>query len=348
MPRLYHGPQTKRKRKRIIFEPIEKRNKHGQRQWRVSCTGCNKAFVTTTANFNKRRHAELCRACALDRSRGPGENCWGHVRSSHAKFEILLHDGREFAAPRKAMAILGLKDHESLTAFEKSALIGQILKDEAGRPRGIRSETLNGAFGQRLKYRDLGDLETIRKFLDGLEYMPKVPGKTHIESAAKAVGVAYKTFLRWLKEDGVVAAKVPALIKGEARDRPPFGYLSFVDDSVVDGYKRDLEPTVPGKVSKMKALELTGWNAVRLWREQDKAGVKTEWVDARKKDGRRYEKPFIPLSLIAHAIPEHNRVGGGVTAPVLPHHRTYSSYPAVSVNVVTANTFPSDLPSPAP
>src|SRR5262249_18216359 len=38
----------------------------------------------------------------------------------------------------------------------------------------------------------------------------------------------------------------------------------------------------------------------------------------------------------------NNRVGGGVTAPVLSHHRTYSSYPAVSVNVVTANTSPED------
>jgi hypothetical protein len=30
-----------------------------------------------------------------------------------------------------------------------------------------------------------------------------------------------------------------------------------------------------------------------------------------------------------------DRVGGGVAAPVLSHHRTYSSYPAVSVNVLT-------------
>ena len=30
-----------------------------------------------------------------------------------------------------------------------------------------------------------------------------------------------------------------------------------------------------------------------------------------------------------------NRVGGGLTAPVLPHHRTYSSYPAVSPTVAT-------------
>jgi hypothetical protein len=28
-----------------------------------------------------------------------------------------------------------------------------------------------------------------------------------------------------------------------------------------------------------------------------------------------------------------NRVGGGLSAPVLPHHRTYSSYPAVSLSV---------------
>jgi hypothetical protein len=27
-----------------------------------------------------------------------------------------------------------------------------------------------------------------------------------------------------------------------------------------------------------------------------------------------------------------NRVGGGLSAPVLPHHRTYSPYPAVSFN----------------
>ncbi|MCI0681994.1 MAG: hypothetical protein L0Y71_07815, partial [Gemmataceae bacterium] len=43
---------------------------------------------------------------------------------------------------------------------------------------------------------------------------------------------------------------------------------------------------------------------------------------------------------VGHAWLRHhdetmNRVGGGVTAPVLPHHRTYSTYPAVSVLVDT-------------
>jgi|GEM_PF-126992 len=33
-----------------------------------------------------------------------------------------------------------------------------------------------------------------------------------------------------------------------------------------------------------------------------------------------------------------NRVGGGLAAPVLPHHRTYSSYPAVSFRLVTSRT----------
>ena len=49
-----------------------------------------------------------------------------------------------------------------------------------------------------------------------------------------------------------------------------------------------------------------------------------------------------------HDVKRINRVGGSITAPVLPHHRTYSSYPAVSVVVVTANTFPADSPSPEP
>ncbi len=35
---------------------------------------------------------------------------------------------------------------------------------------------------------------------------------------------------------------------------------------------------------------------------------------------------------------EGNRVGGGLTAPVLPHHRTYSSYPAVSSTIVPQHT----------
>ena len=34
----------------------------------------------------------------------------------------------------------------------------------------------------------------------------------------------------------------------------------------------------------------------------------------------------------------HNRVGGGLAAPVLPHHRTYSAYPAVSSTVSTGAT----------
>ena len=33
-----------------------------------------------------------------------------------------------------------------------------------------------------------------------------------------------------------------------------------------------------------------------------------------------------------------NRVGGGLAAPVLPHHRTYSAYPAVSSTVSTGAT----------
>ena len=33
-----------------------------------------------------------------------------------------------------------------------------------------------------------------------------------------------------------------------------------------------------------------------------------------------------------------NRVGGGREAPVLPHHRTYSAYPAVSSTVSTGAT----------
>jgi hypothetical protein len=33
----------------------------------------------------------------------------------------------------------------------------------------------------------------------------------------------------------------------------------------------------------------------------------------------------------------HNRVGGGLSVPVLPHHRTYSSYPAVSFNLLTVH-----------
>ena len=33
-----------------------------------------------------------------------------------------------------------------------------------------------------------------------------------------------------------------------------------------------------------------------------------------------------------------NRVGGGITSPVLPHHRTYSAYPEVSIDVATAGT----------
>src|SRR5262245_28357096 len=43
-----------------------------------------------------------------------------------------------------------------------------------------------------------------------------------------------------------------------------------------------------------------------------------------------------------------DRVGGGLTTPVLPHHRTYSAYPAVSVNVGTASTCPADSPSLEP
>ena len=35
-----------------------------------------------------------------------------------------------------------------------------------------------------------------------------------------------------------------------------------------------------------------------------------------------------------------NRVGGGLTAPVLPHHRTYSSYPAVPSAVATQRVCP--------
>jgi len=37
--------------------------------------------------------------------------------------------------------------------------------------------------------------------------------------------------------------------------------------------------------------------------------------------------------------PHSNRVGGGLAAPVLPHHRTYSSYPAVSSTVLTQPWF---------
>src|SRR5262249_26999239 len=33
-----------------------------------------------------------------------------------------------------------------------------------------------------------------------------------------------------------------------------------------------------------------------------------------------------------------DRVGGTLTAPVLPHHRTYFSYPAVPLNLVTLRT----------
>jgi len=43
--------------------------------------------------------------------------------------------------------------------------------------------------------------------------------------------------------------------------------------------------------------------------------------------------------------PEENRVGGGVAPAVLPHHRTYSSYPAVSVNVVTLRSIRCGKPS---
>jgi hypothetical protein len=38
---------------------------------------------------------------------------------------------------------------------------------------------------------------------------------------------------------------------------------------------------------------------------------------------------FTPLSAAADAHGTENRVGGGLAAPVLPHHRTYLTYPAV-------------------
>src|SRR5262245_11504386 len=34
----------------------------------------------------------------------------------------------------------------------------------------------------------------------------------------------------------------------------------------------------------------------------------------------------------------HKRVGGGLASPVLPHHRTYSSYPAVPLNLLASRT----------
>ena len=47
--------------------------------------------------------------------------------------------------------------------------------------------------------------------------------------------------------------------------------------------------------------------------------------------------------LVENQSPEgtspQNRVGGGVAPAVLPHHRTYSSYPAVSLTVVTQGTW---------
>src|SRR5271169_2699417 len=37
-------------------------------------------------------------------------------------------------------------------------------------------------------------------------------------------------------------------------------------------------------------------------------------------------------------MPGAHRVGGDITVPVPPHHRTYSAYPAVSVDVPTVGT----------
>lgn len=39
-----------------------------------------------------------------------------------------------------------------------------------------------------------------------------------------------------------------------------------------------------------------------------------------------------------HLSNSANRVGGGLAAPVLPHHRTYSSYPAVPFTLAAAHT----------
>jgi hypothetical protein len=69
---------------------------------------------------------------------------------------------------------------------------------------------------------------------------------------------------------------------------------------------------------------------------------------ARPADASTVPPQFPAVPQKKDSSPPTNRVGGSVSAPVLPHHRTYSSYPAVSVNVVTANTFPADSPGLEP
>ena len=52
---------------------------------------------------------------------------------------------------------------------------------------------------------------------------------------------------------------------------------------------------------------------------------------------RRSPRPSGFTDELDHAA-RVNRVGGGLAAPVLPHHRTYSAYPAVSSTVSTGTT----------
>ena len=64
--------------------------------------------------------------------------------------------------------------------------------------------------------------------------------------------------------------------------------------------------------------------------------------DTQNLQGVKYQQFFMNYGdfypgrpIILLRLASSNRVGGSAAAPVLPRHRTYSSYPAVSVKFVT-------------
>src|SRR5450755_310948 len=82
-------------------------------------------------------------------------------------------------------------------------------------------------------------------------------------------------------------------------------------------------PTPPGRQPATGFLVL-GWRrrrrgGVRRRRRGGGGRPLVDWHASSVRSARRLQ------------VARTNRVGGGITSPVLPHHRTYLAYPAVSV-----------------
>lgn len=108
-----------------------------------------------------------------------------------------------------------------------------------------------------------------------------------------------------------------------------------LDDLSVEERLEDLpRPGAPPQITADQRCQI---EAMACEDPEDSGRPISHWT-AREIADEIIERGILETISPRHAARILNRVGGGLTAPVLPHHRTYSSYPAVSSTVVTQHT----------